>query len=51
VQPGPAPRLSRTPGAIRRPPPHAGQHTDEILAELGLDEAAISARRESGAVA
>ena len=51
VQPGPAPRFSRTPGAIRRPPPHAGQHTDEILAELGLDAAAIAARRESGAVA
>ena len=51
VQPGPAPRFSRTPGAIRRPPPHAGQHTDEVLAELGLDAADIAARREAGAVA
>ena len=48
VQPGPAPRFSRTPGEIRRPPAHAGQHTDEILAEAGLDTAAL---RASGAVA
>ena len=51
VQPGPAPRFSRTPGAIRRPPPHAGQHTDEILAEHGLDAEAIAALRASRAVA
>ena len=51
VQPSPAPRFSRTPGAIRRPPPHAGQHTDEILAELGLDTGAIASLRASGAVA
>ena len=51
VQPGPAPRFSRTPGAIRRPPPHAGQHTDEILGELGLDAAAVSAQRDGGVVA
>jgi alpha-methylacyl-CoA racemase len=35
VQPAPAPRFSRTPGAIRHPPPHPGQHTDEVLAEWG----------------
>ena len=51
VQPGPAPRFGRTPGAIRRPPPHAGQHTDEILAELGLGAEAIASLRASGAVA
>ncbi len=51
LQPGPAPRFSRTPGAIRRPPPHAGQHTDEILAELGLDSDEAAALRRSGAVA
>ncbi|MYB28632.1 MAG: CoA transferase, partial [Acidimicrobiaceae bacterium] len=50
VQPGPAPRFSRTPGAVRRPPPHAGQHTDEILAELGLDTEAIASLRAAGAV-
>ena len=51
AQPGPAPRFSRTPGAIRRPPPHSGQHTDEVLAELGLHAEAIASLRASGAVA
>ncbi|WP_420393745.1 CaiB/BaiF CoA transferase family protein [Acuticoccus sp.] len=30
------PRLSATPGRIRRPAPKLGEHTDELLAELGL---------------
>ncbi len=51
VQPSPAPRLSRTPGAIRRPPPHAGQHTEEILVELGFNPDRIARLRASGAVA
>ena len=34
TQPGPAPRFGRTPGEIRRPPAHAGQHTDEVLTEV-----------------
>jgi alpha-methylacyl-CoA racemase len=33
VQPAPAPRFSRTPGALDRLPPAAGQHTDEVLDE------------------
>jgi crotonobetainyl-CoA:carnitine CoA-transferase CaiB-like acyl-CoA transferase len=28
------PRLSATPGALRRPAPRLGEHTEEILAEL-----------------
>jgi alpha-methylacyl-CoA racemase len=35
LQPGPVPRFSRTPGSIRRPPPWPGQHTAEVLAEVG----------------
>ena len=35
-------RLSRTPGGIRQRPPTVGEHTDEILAELGFDTAAIA---------
>jgi alpha-methylacyl-CoA racemase len=35
-QPGPSPRFSRTPGAIERPPPHPGQHTQEALLAWGV---------------
>ena len=31
------PRLSETPGAWRHPAPALGEHTEEILAELGLE--------------
>jgi len=51
VQPRPAPRFSRTDSSIQRPPAHAGQHSDEILAEVGFDTAEIAALHESGAVA
>ena len=51
TQPAPAPRFSRTPSAIQRPPPHAGQHTDEVLAEWGIPAADIAKLRETGAVA
>jgi alpha-methylacyl-CoA racemase len=34
LQPAPAPRFGRTPGAIPFPPPWPGEHTDEVLAEL-----------------
>jgi len=33
---GPPAKFSRTPTRVRRPAPRAGQHTDEILRELGL---------------
>jgi len=49
-QPGPAPRYSRTEAKIAGPPPHAGEHTDELLAEFGLAEAEIGKLREIGAI-
>jgi alpha-methylacyl-CoA racemase len=51
TQPAPAPRFSRTPGEIRRPPPHPGEHTAEVLADLGFDADTVAALRDSGAVA
>jgi alpha-methylacyl-CoA racemase len=51
VQPAPAPRFGATPGAIRRPPPRAGEHTDEVLGELGLDRKEVRRLRAEGAVA
>ena len=47
----PAARFGRTPSEIRHPAPTLGQHTDEVLAELGMEDSKISALRESGAVA
>ena len=46
MQPAPAPRFSKTPGAVSSPPPHPGQHTEEILASLGLTTDEISLLRE-----
>ncbi|MGH7431684.1 MAG: CaiB/BaiF CoA transferase family protein [Candidatus Methylomirabilales bacterium] len=44
-------KLSRTPGRIRRPAPLLGQHTDEVLRWLGLDQAQIGELRDAGAIA
>lgn len=32
-QPAPAPRFSRTPGAIQGPPPQVGEHREEVVAD------------------
>jgi alpha-methylacyl-CoA racemase len=44
-------KLSRTPGAPAGPGPTLGEHTGEVLAALGYDEAQVAALKESGAVA
>jgi alpha-methylacyl-CoA racemase len=51
VQPAPAPRFSATPASVQRPPSHAGQHTDEVLAEWGLDTDRIAKLRDAHAIA
>ena len=50
VHPAPVPRLSRTPAQAGEQVRN-GQHSVQILRELGLDEAAIAALREAGAIA
>lgn len=42
--------LSRTPASVVSPTPDAGEHNDEILAELGYDAAAIAQMRAEGAI-
>ena len=49
LQSAPAPRFSRTPGAVGCLPVGPGADTDAILAELGLDAGAIAALKQSGA--
>jgi len=41
-------RLLDTPPTLRHAPPALGQHTDEVLTELGLDAARIQALRQGG---
>jgi formyl-CoA transferase len=43
-------RLNETPPVVRRAPPALGEHTDEVLAELGLDAAQRAALRQAGVI-
>jgi formyl-CoA transferase len=48
---GPAVKLSETPARVARPSPLYGQHTAEVLAELGYTAADIGALAKDGVVA
>jgi alpha-methylacyl-CoA racemase len=50
VQAAPAPRFDRTTATLGLPPPHPGEHTAEVLAELGRGPDALAALRAAGAV-
>ena len=39
-------KLSGTPGSVRTAAPHAGEHTEAVLRELGLSAAEVTALRE-----
>ncbi len=39
-----------TPGAVQGVPPELGQHTEEVLLEMGYDWDGIIALKEAGAI-
>jgi formyl-CoA transferase/CoA:oxalate CoA-transferase len=43
-------KLSRYTAKVRRPPPELGEHTDEVLRELGYSAQDIAAMRDAGVV-
>ncbi len=43
-------RMTRTPGGVRRRAPMVGEHSDRILAEIGLSDARITELQNNGAV-
>ena len=47
-QPRPAARFEATPSELRRPAPGHGEHSAELLAELGLDSSEIDSLRADG---
>jgi alpha-methylacyl-CoA racemase len=50
VQPGPAPRFSRTPAAVHNAPPVAGQDADDALGAWGIDADRVKGLRETGVI-
>jgi len=44
-------KLSATPGAVRRAPPRLGEHTDEIMGELGYRDEEIAGLRARDVIA
>ena len=50
MQPGPAPRFSRSIPEPPRPRPEAGEHTDEILTAIGFVDEEIAGLRSRGVV-
>ena len=49
-EPRPPIRFEGTPAAIQRPAPTLGQHTDEVLGELGVGAATLAELRREGVV-
>jgi alpha-methylacyl-CoA racemase len=43
-------KCSATPGAIRRPPPRLGEHTVEVLTDLGVPADEIRRLRGEGVI-
>lgn len=50
IQPAPAPRFSRTPSAVQRPPARPGEHTREALHDWGFSASDLERLRACGAI-
>jgi len=50
IQPAPAPRFSSTPSTLGLPPPAPGEHTEDILLEVGYSRSEIEELRSKGVV-
>jgi crotonobetainyl-CoA:carnitine CoA-transferase CaiB-like acyl-CoA transferase len=50
-QVGIAIKMSETPGSIRRSAPVSGEHTDDVLKDLGLEAGEIARLRDKGVIA
>lgn len=48
--PAPAPKFDRTPPEMPTPPHDTGADTDEVLSELGFDDAEIAGMRDAGVI-
>jgi formyl-CoA transferase len=43
-------KLTRTPGAVRLAAPTLGQHTREVLQEVGVEEAELERLQQAGVI-
>jgi alpha-methylacyl-CoA racemase len=50
VQPAPAPRFDKTPGAVQGPPPAIGAHNESALHDWGLAPARITELKQKGII-
>lgn len=50
IQPGPAPRFSRTPGQVQSPPAARGEHTSEALADWGFSAEELAKLSANGVI-
>jgi alpha-methylacyl-CoA racemase len=50
IQPGVAPRFLGTPAPVPAPATAVGSDTDDVLRELGVDDASLAELRERGVV-
>ncbi|MBI1212676.1 MAG: CoA transferase [Alphaproteobacteria bacterium] len=50
IQPAPAPRFDKTPGAVQGPPPAIGAHNESALRDWGIAASRIAELKEKGIV-